>query len=50
MNICCFVVLLLVANNVGRVLYADNVGQLLYAIFTPPAVSAPRPDCTAPEG
>lgn len=28
MNICCFVVLLLVANNVG---------QLLYVVFAPPA-------------
>lgn len=41
MNICCFVVLLLVANYVGRVLYANNVGQLLYVVFAPPAVSAP---------
>ena len=37
MNICCFVVLLLVANYVGRVLYANNVGQLLYVVFAPPA-------------
>lgn len=37
MNICCFVVLLLVANNVGQVLYANNVGQLLYVVFAPPA-------------
>lgn len=48
MNICCFVVLLIVANNVGRVLYANNVGQLLYVVFAPPAVSAPQTDCTAP--
>lgn len=37
MNICCFVVLLLVANYVGRVLYANNVGQLLYVVFATPA-------------
>ena len=37
MNICCFVVLLLVADNVGRSLYANNVGQLLYVVFAPPA-------------
>ena len=46
MNICC---LLLVANYVGRVLYANNVGQLLYVVFAPPAVSAQRIDCTAPQ-
>lgn len=34
MNICC---LLIVANNVGRVLYANNVSQLLYVVFAPPA-------------
>ena len=30
-----FVVLLIVANNVGRVLYANYVGQLLYVVFAP---------------
>ena len=34
MLFCC---LLIVANNVGRVLYANNVGQLLYVVFAPPA-------------
>ena len=50
MNICCLllVVLLLVVNYVGQVLYANNVGRLLYVVFAPPAVSAPRTDCTAP--
>lgn len=38
MNICCLLFLLIVDNNVGRVLYANNVGQLLYVVFAPPAI------------